>query len=176
MTDCSREDMDGTVESRYEARTVSLVLNTLTEVYESEHSRVRTIEGKASVILSASGILTGLASRGLLDASSARPWMIGPAIAAVVCLAGGVVECLMVITIAEYQRPDTGHLCKGQVLAMKPEDCGGRLIATWHEAVTSIERCANEKIRHYKRAHMLFTISFGIALFTVATMLVELLA
>jgi hypothetical protein len=176
MSDCSREDTDGTAESRYQAGTVSLVLNTLIEVYESEHSRVRTVEGKASMILSASGILTGLASRGLLDASSTRPWMIGPAIAAAVCLAGGVIECLRVITIAEYQRPDTGHLRKGEVLAMKPEGCGGRLIATWHEAVTSIGRCADEKIGHYKRAHMLFTISFVIALFTIVTILVELLA
>jgi len=152
------------------------VLNTLIEVCESELDRIRTIEQKASVMLSASGILIGLAGRSLLDASSAKPWIIGPTISAVCCLAAGVTDCVRVITTAEYKRPDTGHLCKGEVLVLHPADCGGRLISTWHEAVASIEERAEEKLGHYKRAHKLLTIGFVIALSIIATILVELLA
>lgn len=175
MVACLGKDADNTSTPKYNEKTVALVLNTLIEVYESELSRIRTIEQKASVLLSASGILTGLASRGLLDASSTRPWMIGPAIAVVSCLAAGVINCLKVMTTAEYKRPDTKHLCKGEVLVLDPANCGGSLMATWHESVVSIEERAEEKICHYKRAHKLLTIGFVIALSIIAILLVELL-
>jgi len=126
--------------------TAQLILNTLLHIFDSEHRRIRTIEGKAGMLLSSSGIFVGLVGRGLITLLSTISWAFVPCVVAIIGLGAGMVLALKVIDIAEYERVDTEHLCKEEVIAMMPEDYATRLSATWHKTVMSIETVAKEKI------------------------------
>jgi len=144
--------------------TAYLILNTLTEVFNSEHDRIRTIEGKAGMLLSSSGIFVGLLGRGLIALLSTMPWTFVPCVIAVISLGVGMVFALKVIDIAEYKRIDTETLFEDDVINMAPEDCATRLSATWHKTVVSIEAVAKEKIKWYTWAQRCVTLSIVVVL------------
>ncbi|NLB74795.1 MAG: hypothetical protein GX795_12390 [Firmicutes bacterium] len=164
-------DPDRMHAQNFDGTTVHLILNTLTQVFNSEHRRIRTIEGKAGMLLSSSGIFVGLLGRGLVTLLSTMPWALVPCVIAVISLGIGMVFALKVIDISEYERIDTEALFEEGVIDLAPEDCVTRLSATWHKTVVSIEAVAKEKIRWYTWAQRCVTLSIVIVLIVLlATM------
>lgn len=155
---------DGMHAQNIDGTTAHLILNTLTQVFNSEHRRIRTIEGKAGMLLSSSGIFVGLLGRGLITLLSTMSWALVPCVIAVISLGIGMFFALKVISIAEYERIDTEALFEEDVINMAPEDCATRLSATWHKTVVSIEAVAKEKIIWYTWAQRCVTLSIVIVL------------
>lgn len=164
---------------KYNPETVKIILNVVQKEFESEESRNKHIISKVQIMLTVAGILL-TAIIFLLKTVSEQDWhrclTIPLLLFAMFVIIVAILLFLNVIRVKIFQRIDYGKLIFNTVLEKEPEEVGGRLIATYEDALKMNVRVVDELVDTFKKGTFLIEVSvclLAAVLFVILIILLE---
>lgn len=158
---------------KYNPETVKIVLNVIQKEFESEENRNKHIISKVQIMLTVASILL-TAIIFLLRAVFEQDWhryLTTPLLVfAMFVIIGAILLFLNAIRVKTFQRIDYGKLIFNTELEKEPEEVGGRLIATYEDALKMNVRVVDELVDTFKKGTFLIEASvclFAAVLFVI---------